>query len=299
LHGYLVFEMGKMLRLALMMTILTAIFVVLGYVIGFLFGAPELIALGALIIAALLNLISYLYSDKIVLSMSHAKVVSETEQPALHRIVSTIAASAGLPKPKVAVIKTPVPNAFATGRGPNNSVVAVTTGLMSTVNENELEAVLSHEVSHVKHRDVLIASVVATIAGAISYLALMGRFSIFMGGSSGRDRNAGALALILSFLAPLAAFLVQTAISRGREYEADREGAMLSRKPLSLASALEKIERSVRSGKPLNVNPSTSPLWIVNPFRGDAILEMFSTHPSTWKRIERLKAIAVSIGSMR
>jgi heat shock protein HtpX len=127
----------------------------------------------------------------------------------------------------------------------------------------------------------------------------MGRFSAFMGGTSDRDRNAGAIALILSFLAPLAAFLVQTAISRGREYEADREGAMLSRKPLSLASALEKIERTVRNSKPLNVNPSTSPLWIVNPFRGDALMEMFSTHPSTWKRIERLKAIAASIGSMK
>jgi heat shock protein HtpX len=291
--------MVKMLRLALMMTILTAIFVIVGYVIGLFLGAPELIALGALVLAALLNLISFLFSDKIVLSMSHAKIASETEQPALHRIVSTVAASAGLPKPKVAVIQTNVPNAFATGRGPNNSVVAVTTGLTGIVNENELEAVLSHEISHIKHRDMLIASVAATVAGAISYLALMGRYSVFMGGPSDRDRNAGALALILSFLAPLAAFLVQTAISRGREYEADREGAILSRKPLSLASALEKIERSVRSGKPLNVNPSTSPLWIVNPFRGEALLEMFSTHPSTSKRIERLKAIAFSIGSMR
>lgn len=288
-----------MLRLALMMTILTAIFVILGYVIGLLFGAPELVALGALVLAALLNIVSYLYSDKIVLSMSHAKIASEAEQPALHRIVSTIAAGAGLPKPKVAVIQNPVPNAFATGRGPNNSVVAVTSGLMGIVNENELEAVLSHEVSHIKHKDILIASVVATIAGAISYLALMGRYSVFMGSSSDRNRNAGVLALLLSFLAPLAAFLVQTAISRGREYEADREGAMLSRKPLSLASALEKIERSVRNTKPLNVNPSTSPLWIVNPFRGDAFVEMFSTHPSTWKRIERLKAIAASIGSMQ
>jgi heat shock protein HtpX len=283
-----------------MMTILTVIFVVVGYVIGYLlFGAPELVALGALGLAALFNIISYLYSDKIVLSMSHAKIVSEAEQPTLYRIVSTIAASAGLSKPKVAIVQSPLPNAFATGRGPNNSVVAVTTGLMGIVDENELEAVLSHEVSHVKHRDMLIASVAATIAGAISYLALMGRFSAFMGGTSDRDRNAGAIALILSFLAPLAAFLVQTAISRGREYEADREGAMLSRKPLSLASALEKIERTVRNSKPLNVNPSTSPLWIVNPFRGDALMEMFSTHPSTWKRIERLKAIAASIGSMK
>ena len=282
-----------------MMTILTVIFVILGYIIGLLFGAPELVALGALALAALLNIVSYLYSDKIVLSMSHAKIASEAEQPALYRIVSSIAASAGLTKPKVAVIQSPVPNAFATGRGPNNSVVAVTTGLMGITDENELEAVLSHEVSHVKHRDMLIASVAATIAGAISYLALMGRYSVFMGGSSDRDRNAGALALLLSFLAPFAAFLVQTAISRGREYEADKEGAMLSRKPLSLASALEKIERTVRSSKPLNVNPSTSPLWIVNPFRGDALMEMFSTHPSTWKRIERLKAIAASIGSMK
>lgn len=287
-----------MLRLGLMMTVLTAIFVILGYVIGLFLGYPELVSLGALALAGIMNLVSYLYSDKIVLSMSHAKVVSETEYPDLHRIVSSLATSAGLPKPKVAIIKSKVPNAFATGRGPKNSVVAVTTGLLEILNENELEGVLSHEISHIKHRDILVASVVATIAGAISYLALVGRYSVFFG-SSDRNRNAGALALLLSLLAPLAAFLIQMAISRGREYDADREGALLSRKPLSLASALEKIERTVRSGVPFNVNPSTSPLWIVNPFRGDALLEMFSTHPSTWKRIERLKAMAVSIGSMR
>ncbi|MGC8936109.1 MAG: M48 family metalloprotease [Candidatus Methanomethylicaceae archaeon] len=287
-----------MLRLGLMMTVLTAIFVILGYVIGLFLGYPELVSLGALALAGIMNLVSYLYSDKIVLSMSHAKVVSETEYPDLHRIVSSLATSAGLPKPRVAIIKSKVPNAFATGRGPKNSVVAVTTGLLEMLNENELEGVLSHEISHIKHRDVLVASVAATIAGAISYLALVGRYSVFFS-ESDRKRNAGALALLLSLLAPLAAFLIQMAISRGREYDADREGALLSRKPLSLASALEKIERTVRSGVPFNVNPSTSPLWIVNPFRGDALLEMFSTHPSTWKRIERLKAMAVSIGSMR
>jgi heat shock protein HtpX len=228
--------------------------------------------------------------------MSHAKIVSESEQPTLHRIVSSLAASDGLPEPKVAIINSPAPNAFATGRGPNNSVVAVTTGLMGIVNENELEAVLSHEISHVKHRDVLIASVAATIAAAISYLALAGRFGVFFGSS--KNRNAGILALVVSFLAPLAALLVQTAISRDREYGADREGALLSRKPLALASALEKIERTARSGVKMKANPTTSPLWIVNPFRGDAILELFSTHPLTSKRVNRLKEMAQTTASM-
>lgn len=284
-----------MLRLAAMMFLLTGIFVGLGYVVGLLFGSTEIVTLGALMLAVAMNAISYLYSDKIVLSMTHAKVVSENDYPTLHRIVSTLAASAGLPKPRVAVINSGVPNAFATGRGPSRSVVAVTTGLMQMLNENELEGVLSHEVCHIKHRDMLVASVAATIAGAISYLALVGRFGAFFGDQ--RNRDAGIIALLLSFLAPLAAFLVQTAISRGREYEADREGAQLCRKPLSLASALEKIERTVRNGTNFKVNPSTSPLWIVNPFRGDAVLEMFSTHPSTWKRIERLKTMAYAVRS--
>lgn len=286
-----------MLRLALMMTVLTAILVILGYAIGLLFGYPEVWALGALALAGIINLISYLYSDKIVLSMTRAKIVSENEYPDLHRIVSTLATSAGMPKPKVAIMKSNVPNAFATGRNPKKSLVVVTTGLLQILNENELEGVLSHEISHIKHRDVLVASIAATIAGAISYLALVGRFAYF--GTEDRNRNAGLLTFLLSLLAPLAALLIQMAISRGREYEADREGALLSRKPLSLASALEKIELTVRQGVRFNVNPSTSPLWIVNPFRGDALLEMFSTHPSTWKRIERLKAMAMSIGSMR
>ena len=286
-----------MFRLALMMSLLTGILVILGYAVGWLFGSPELVTLGALVFAALFNLISYLYSDKIVLSMTGAKYVDENAQPMLHRVVSQLAISAGIPKPKVAFINTPVPNAFATGRGPSRSVVAVTTGLMGMINENELEGVLSHEISHVKHNDILVASIAATIAGAISYLALVGRFGFY--GSNDRNRNAGALALLLSLLAPLAAFLVQAAISRGREYDADKEGALLSRKPLALASALEKIERSVRNGSRLNINPSTSPLWIVNPFRGESIMEMFSTHPTTSKRTDRLRSIAINIGSMQ
>ena len=276
-----------------MMVFLTLIFVALGYAIGLVFGAPETIALFALILAAIFNLISYFYSDKIVLLMSHAKIVSEREYPDLHNIVSKVAMMAGLPKPKVAIVNTKVPNAFATGRNPKNSVVAVTKGLLEILNESELEGVISHEIAHIKHRDVLISSVVATIAGAISYLAFIGRYSIFFGGE--RNRNASLIAFLLSILAPFAALLIQMAISRGREYEADREGAMICKKPLSLASALEKIERYARSGIMMNINPSTSPLWIVNPFRGDTLLELFSTHPPTWKRIEKLKAMAMGI----
>ncbi|MCQ5341202.1 MAG: zinc metalloprotease HtpX [Candidatus Methanomethylicia archaeon] len=282
-----------MIRLTLMMVFLTLIFVALGYAIGLVFGAPETIALFALILAAIFNLISYFYSDKIVLLMSHAKIVSEREYPDLHNIVSKVAMMAGLPKPKVAIVNTKVPNAFATGRNPKNSVVAVTKGLLEILNESELEGVISHEIAHIKHRDVLISSVVATIAGAISYLAFIGRYSIFFGDE--RNRNASLIAFLLSILAPFAALLIQMAISRGREYEADREGAMICKKPLSLASALEKIERYARSGIMMNINPSTSPLWIVNPFRGDTLLELFSTHPPTWKRIEKLKAMAMGI----
>lgn len=283
-----------MLRLAIMMLFLTLIFVGLGYAVGLVFGAPELIALFALIMAGVMNFIAYFYSDRIVLFMTRAKIVDESEYPVLHRIVSKLAMAAGLPKPKVAVMNSRVPNAFATGRNPKNSVVAVTKGLLDILNENELEGVIAHELSHIKNRDVLIQSVVATIAGAISYLALAGRYSIFF--SDERNRNAGILAFLLSILAPFAALLIQMAISRSREYEADKSGAIISRKPLSLASALEKIERFVRSGAMLNVNPSTSPLWIVNPFRGDSLLELFSTHPPTWKRIERLKAMAMGVG---
>jgi len=272
------------------MTVLTAIFVVVGYAIGLLVGAPEIIALLALIIAAVLNIVSFFYADKLVLKMSHAKIVSETEQPTLHRIVGSLAAADGLPKPRVAVVDSPAPNAFATGRNPSNAVVAVTTGLMNTVNENELEGVLSHELSHIKHRDMLIMSIAATVAGAISYVALIGQFGM-IGGTNSRNNNAGIFALVAVILGPLAAAMVQMAISRSREYEADRGGALLSRKPLALASALEKIERAARGGAKMKANPSTSTLWIVNPFRGDSITELFSTHPSTRKRIERLRAM--------
>ena len=286
-----------MLRLGIMMIILTGILVALGYVVGYLFGSPEIFTLGALALAIIFNAVSYFASDKIVISMTKAKIVNEAEQPTLHRIISSLALSAGLPKPKVALVESPVPNAFATGRGPRNFVVAVTSGLMKAISEDELEGVLSHEISHIKHRDVLVSTVAATIAGAISYLALVGRFGAYSSGS--RNSNAAGVALILSFFAPLAAFLVQTAVSRGREFGADSEGAALSKKPLSLASALEKIERVARSGAQIKTNPSTSPLWIVNPFRADEMVALFSTHPPTAKRVERLREIAGKMGSLK
>src|SRR5512136_765543 len=207
-----------MLRLGLMMLMLTGIFVALGYVIGILFGSPELFALGALVLAALFNIVSYFASDRIVLSMTKARVVSEAEQPVLHRVVSSLALSAGLPKPKVAIVESPVPNAFATGRGPSKSVVAVTSGLMKAINEDELEGVLSHEISHIKHRDVLVATVAATIAGAISYLALVGRFGAYS--SDSRNSNTAMVAVVLRFLSPFAGFLVQIAISMVSVFEA-------------------------------------------------------------------------------
>lgn len=286
-----------MLRLGLMMILLSGILVALGYVVGLLFGSPEVFTLGALALAIIFNAVSYFASDKIVISMTKAKLVSEADQPTLHRIVSSLALAAGLPKPKVALVESPVPNAFATGRGPSNSVVAVTSGLMKAINEDELEGVLSHEISHIKHRDVLVGTVAATIAGAITYLALVGRLGAYT--SNSRNSSTAGLALMLSFLAPLAALLVQTAVSRGREYEADGEGASLSKKPLSLASALEKIERVARSGAQIRANPSTSPLWIVNPFRADDMVSLFSTHPPTGKRVERLREIAGRMGSLK
>jgi len=241
-----------------------------------------------------MNMLTYLYSDKFVLSMTGAKLVTPNEAPSLHAIVERVATLAGIPKPKVAIVPSSAPNAFATGRSPSRAVVAVTHGLTRLLNEEELEAVISHEIAHVKHRDTLIAAMAATVAGAISYLAFMGRIGFWFGGMD-ENRDAGFLALIASMLVPLAALMVQAAISREREYKADEDGAKTIRKPLALASALEKIEKYVSRGLAPRVNPATSPLWIVNPFRGDALLELFSTHPPTWKRIKRLREMSMSL----
>ncbi|MGQ9781587.1 MAG: zinc metalloprotease HtpX [Nitrososphaeria archaeon] len=281
------------LKLTLLFAILGGIFVALGFVIGGLE-----VATWFLFFALGLNFIMYFISDKLVLMTTGAKVVSEEEAPRLHAIVSRLASQVGIPKPKVAIVKSPQPNAFATGRNKNNAVVAATTGLLNMMNDDEVEAVLAHEVGHVVHRDMLVSTVAASIAMAISYIGQIIMLMVLFGGG-GRDRdNAGRniAALGAAILAPLAATFVQLAISRSREYYADEASAVLTRRPRSLIRALSKIEEMIYRGAPLNTSPSTASLWIANPFRGNGLLELFSTHPSTQNRIRRLEEIAYKMG---
>jgi heat shock protein HtpX len=239
--------------------------------------------------AVMLNIGMYYYADKWVLRLYRAKLVSEQEAPELHGMVQRLASNAGIPKPKVAVIPMDTPNAFATGRSPSHSVVAATTGALSLLNEEELEGVLGHEIAHVKNRDMLINTLAAMIGAAISYVMF---FSFFAGGSRDREGGAGILALLALFLVPFAAMLVRLSISRGREYGADKGGATISRKPLGLASALRKLEATARARPLQHGNPSTSHLFIVNPFRGVRLSGLFSTHPPTEERIKRLEWVA-------
>lgn len=285
-----------LLRIVALMTALTALFAAVGCIIGYLLGDPFSYTMAAVIIAAMFNVIAYLFSDRFVLMATGAKLISPTEAPRLHAIVEMVAKSAGIPKPKVAIVRKDVPNAFATGRSPERALVAVTEGLLNNLSEDEIEAVIGHEIAHIKHRDTLIMTLAATIAGAIGYLAFIGRWAFIFGG--GRDRNSGAslLMLLALILAPIAATFVQLAVSRAGEYRADEASAHITRKPMSLARALSKIERIVRRRPLTDVSPSTASLWIVNPIRGDAIAELFSTHPPTEKRIARLNRIAEKMG---
>jgi heat shock protein HtpX len=239
-----------------------------------------------------MNFFSYWFSDKIVLAMYRCKPVAEVDAPGLYNTVRRLATRAGLPMPKVYIVESAAPNAFATGRNPEHSAVAVTTGILQLLDEDELEGVLGHELSHIKGRDILIGTIAATFAGAIMMLANMARWAaIFGGGGSDNDnRNAsGALVLILvSILAPIAALLVQMAISRSREYIADQKGAYLSNKPMALASALDKISYGARR-IPLDANPATAHMFIINPLTGKNLANLFSTHPPVEERIKRLK----------
>jgi heat shock protein HtpX len=253
--------------------------------IGSFFGFYGLMS--ALVFAVLLNVVSYFYSDKIVLRMYGAKIVSEKEYPELHSVVEKLAKKAKIPKPKVAVMQSATPNAFATGRNTSNALVCATTGLMDLLSKDELEGVFSHEISHVTNRDILVGTIAATIAGAI---AMVARFAWFASAGH-RDRGGGnALMFIIAIIiAPLAAALVQMAISRQREYGADHTGALLSGKPLSLATALQKISNGVKHHPLQGGNPATAHLFIVNPFSADSLIHLFSTHPPVVERIERLK----------
>ncbi|MGH7549205.1 MAG: M48 family metalloprotease [Gemmatimonadota bacterium] len=270
----------NMFKTFLLMGVLTVALVLLGGYVGGRGGA-----LMALVIAGAMNFGSYFFSDKIVLKMNRARVVGRADAPVLYEVVETLTRRAGMPMPKVAIIPTPQPNAFATGRNPEHAVVAATEGILKILDRDELEGVMAHELAHVKHRDILIASVAATLAGAIMFV---GRFGLFFGGGN-RDRGGagGILALAAIILAPIAAFLIKAAISRSREYAADQGGAQMSGKPRALASALQKLEAGAKR-MPMQVSPATEHLYIVKPFGGGGLSGLFSTHPPTEKRVEQL-----------
>lgn len=263
----------------LLLTILTGILLAVGYFIGGYAGA-----LFALVFSALINFVSYWYSDKIVLKMYRAQEITAADNPALHQTVNKLCDAAGVPKPPLYLVKTIAPNAFATGRNPSHAAIAVTTGLLEHLEPSEVEAVLAHEIGHIANRDTLVSTMAATIAGAVTWVAHM---AIFAGG---RDRNIAA-SLAMMILAPIAASLVRFAVSRSREFGADMFGATVSKKPLKLASALQKIEHLARR-MPLDVNPATSHLFIINPLSATSLAELFSTHPSVEARVERLKRMA-------
>ena len=275
----------------LLMAVLTVIFVMLGNLFG---GKGGMVI--AFIIALGMNLFSYWFSDKIVLKMYGAKEVSESEAPTLHKMVSILAERANIPKPKVYIIDTQMPNAFATGRNPSHSAVAVTTGIMNLLTEDELFGVLAHEISHIKHRDILVSTIAATMAGAIAMIADWMKWGAIFG--VGDDDEGGAnfiFILIFSIIASIAAFLIQMAISRAREYMADESGAKLTGNPLYLANALKKLAYGVQVAPPEKVNPATAHMFIVNPLSGgQAILNLFSTHPPIEERIRRLEQMAIS-----
>ncbi len=271
-------------RVALLFGLLIGIFML----IGSFFGTLGII--GALVFAGLLNVVSYFYSDKIVLYMYGAKEVSAKDYPELHHVVEKLAKKANIPKPKVAVMQSATPNAFATGRNTKNALVCATTGILNLLSKDELEGVFAHEISHVTNRDILVGTIAATIAGAI---AMVGRFAWFasMGHSNQRGGGNALMFIIAIIVAPIAAMLVQLAITRQREYGADKTGALLSEKPLALASALQKISAGVRHHPLKNGNPATAHLFIINPFTAGTLISLFSTHPPVAERVERLKKI--------
>lgn len=247
----------------------------------------------ALIFALAMNFFAYWFSDKIVLKMYGAREVTEAQAPDLYRIVRSLAHRAELPMPKVYIIDEQQPNAFATGRNPKHAAVAVTTGIIRMLSEDELQGVIGHELAHVKHRDILISTIAATIAGAISYLAQMAQWAMIFGGHRGDDEEGGSpvAALVMMIVGPIAAMIVQMAISRSREYAADDGGAHIAGNPRSLAGALRKLHIASQKIPMDHANPATSHMFIVNPLSGGGILKLFSTHPPIEERIARLESM--------
>jgi len=281
--------MSSVLRTTVLLAALTALFLVIGGAVG---GNQGVII--AFVFALLTNVASYWFSDKIVLTMYGAQEVSLHEAPELYRLVQRLAQRAGIPMPRVYIIPSDSPNAFATGRNPQHGAVAVTEGIMRLLDEEELAGVLGHELGHIRNRDTLIMTVAATLAGAITMLAHMAQWGALLGGFGRRedDEGGGGMLglLLMAILAPIAAMLIQLAISRSREYFADRTGAAIAGAPTGLAAALEKLHYASQR-LPLEANPATAHLFIVNPLSGRAFMTLFSTHPPLEERIRRLRRL--------
>ena len=277
--------MGNTFKTALLLTALTLLLMMIGRAFG---GQNGMMI--ALAIAVVTNFIAYFFSDKIALATYRAQAVSREELPRVYAVVERLTQKIGIPLPKIYVIPSDSPNAFATGRNPRHASVAVTRGILNLLNDEELEGVLAHELGHVNNRDILISSIAATIAGAVTMLASMGRWAMIFGGFGGRDerdRGGGLAALFMLIVAPIAATLIQLAVSRSREYQADASGAHYTGNPYALASALQKLDTYSRR-LPMPASPSTAHLFIVQPFLGMNFANLFSTHPPIAKRIERL-----------
>jgi len=283
--------MSNVFKTGLLLAALTAMLVLIGGAIG---GQQGMVI--AFVIALAMNFFSYWFSDKIVLAAYGAKPIDEAEAPRLYAIVHRLATRAGIPMPRVYMVPSETPNAFATGRSPQHAVVAVTEGIMRILDEEELEGVLAHELSHVKNRDVLISTIAATLAGAITYLAHMAQWAAMFGGRSRDDEEGGSnpiAMILLAILAPIAAMLVQMAVSRSREFQADATGARVAGKPWGLAKALEKLQIANEAVPMAAATPATAHLFIVNPLSGRSFATLFSTHPPLEERIARLRAMRV------
>jgi heat shock protein HtpX len=279
--------MSNVFKTAVLLAVLTAMLVLLGGAIG---GRQGMFV--AFILALAMNFVSYWWSDKIVLSMYGAQPITEAQAPGLYNMVRRLASKAGVPMPRVYLIPSEQPNAFATGRNPEHAVVAVTEGIMRILDDDELEGVLAHELAHVVNRDILISTIAATLAGAVTYLAHMAQWAAIFGGSRHDDEDSPSpiVMMLMAIVAPLAAMLVQLAVSRSREFQADASGAKLAGRTWGLSKALEKLDMASHA-VPMAANPATAHLFIVNPLSGQTLMKLFSTHPPMEERIARLRAM--------
>ncbi len=280
------------LKTTFLLTLMTLLLIFAGGAIG---GQGGMLL--ALILAGVMNFVSYWFSDKIVLAMYGAKEVTEADSPDFHGLVRQLTDRAGLPMPRVYIIPSDTPNAFATGRNPQHAAVAATEGILRILSREELMGVMAHELSHVKHRDILISTIAATVAGAITYLAHMAQWAAIFGGGHDRDGEGGGILgmLVMAIVAPLAALLIQMAISRSREYEADKGGAEISGNPLYLAGALRKLEMANRQLPMQEATPASAHMFIVNPLTGGGLMSLFSTHPPMEERVRRLESMVYGI----